>query len=353
MGGATLASALALSDVSISTPATHTGSELGDIHVNAAVSWSVNKLTLTAHHDININAVMSASDTASLDLQPAGHVNVGFSSDGNFAGRVDFLQADGTSARTGVGFLKMGQNDYTVIGSAAQLQAMAAGTHYALGANITASEPFTAVTGFTTNFDGLGHTIADLAISGGANTGLFATATNASIQNVGLLGGSVSGEQPQCDSINWPGGGGFVLNFPLQPGDRGWIEASDRDISLWMQGLAPDQRPNTLRLHSFQDARFLPDVFRGFDTSDVGADAMTIQSLGGAVRVELSPSRLRLVAPTIKMDATAVEITADTVDITGDVATTGTLTNNGVNVGSTHTHGGVQTGGGTSGPPSP
>jgi hypothetical protein len=53
------------------------------------------------------------------------------------------------------------------------------------------------------------------------------------------------------------------------------------------------------------------------------------------------------------MDATAVEITADTVDITGDVATVGTLTNNGVNVGSTHTHGGVQTGGGTSGPPSP
>lgn len=149
------------------------------------------------------------------------------------------------------------------------------------------------------------------------------------------------------------GGGGFVLNFPLQPGDRGWIEASDRDISLWMQGLAPDQRPNTLRLHSFEDGRFVPDVFREFDVSDVGADAMTIQSLDGTVRVELSPSRLRLVAPTIKMDATAVEITADSVDITGDVATTGTLTNNGVNVGSPHTHGGVQTGGGTSGPPTP
>jgi filamentous hemagglutinin family protein len=193
MGAATLASALALSDVSISTSATHTGSELGDINVNAAVSWSANKLTLTAHHDVNINAVMSASNTASLDLQPAGHVNVGFSPDGSFAGRVDFLQANGTSARTGTGFLKMGQNDYTVIGSAAQLQAMAAGTYYALGANITATAPFTAVAGFTTAFDGLGHTIANLAISGGANTGLFATATNASIQNIGLLGGSVSG----------------------------------------------------------------------------------------------------------------------------------------------------------------
>jgi hypothetical protein len=87
------------------------------------------------------------------------------------------------------------------------------------------------------------------------------------------------------------GGGGFVVNFPLLPGDRGWIEASDRDISLWMQGLAPDQRPNTLRLHSFEDGRFIPDVFRGFDASDVGADAMTIQSLDGAVRVELHAGR--------------------------------------------------------------
>lgn len=149
------------------------------------------------------------------------------------------------------------------------------------------------------------------------------------------------------------GGGGFVLNFPLQPGDRGWIEASDRDISLWMQGLAPDQRPNTLRLHSFEDGRFIPDVYRGFDVSDVGADAMTIQSTDGAVRVELSPVRLRLVAPTILMDAETVEINATTTTINSDVDTVGTLTNNGVNVGSTHTHGGVQSGTGTSGPPSP
>lgn len=38
-------------------------------------------------------------------------------------------------------------------------------------------------------------------------------------------------------------------------------------------------------------------------------------------------------------------------NIDGDVATTGALTNNGVNVGSTHTHSGVRSGGDTSGPP--
>jgi phage baseplate assembly protein gpV len=46
-----------------------------------------------------------------------------------------------------------------------------------------------------------------------------------------------------------------------------------------------------------------------------------------------------------------IDITAPTVNIKGDVHTTGSLTNNGVNVGSTHKHIGVQTGGGTSGIP--
>ena len=37
------------------------------------------------------------------------------------------------------------------------------------------------------------------------------------------------------------------------------------------------------------------------------------------------------------------------VSVTGNIVSTGTITNNGKNVGSTHTHGGVQTGGGTTG----
>lgn len=43
--------------------------------------------------------------------------------------------------------------------------------------------------------------------------------------------------------------------------------------------------------------------------------------------------------------------TSGTANVTGNVNITGTLTNNGKDVGSTHTHSGVQTGPGTSGPP--
>lgn len=148
------------------------------------------------------------------------------------------------------------------------------------------------------------------------------------------------------------GGGGFVINFPLQPGDRGWIEASDRDISLFMQGMSDDQPPNTMRLHSFEDGRFLPDVFAAYDVGDVGDDAMTIQSLDGSVRIELSPVRIRMVAPDVQIDTDQLTVNGPTL-LNGDVETVGTLTNNGVDVGSTHPHSGVQTGGGNSGPPLP
>jgi len=58
----------------------------------------------------------------------------------------------------------------------------------------------------------------------------------------------------------------------------------------------------------------------------------------------------------VTINATKITLNAEVVingktTIAGNVATTGTLTNNAVDVGSTHTHGGVTTGGGTTGVP--
>ncbi len=112
--GATLSANLGGGDVSIAS--TDGNGEDGNINVNDNVSWSANKLTLTATNDVNINAVMTANDTASLDLEPgSGKVNVGFNPDGTFKGRVDFFQADGATPRSGTGFLTISGNGYTVI----------------------------------------------------------------------------------------------------------------------------------------------------------------------------------------------------------------------------------------------
>lgn len=97
-------------------------------------------------------------------------------------------------------------------------------------------------------------------------------------------------------------GGGYVLSFPVKPGDLGWIEASDRDISLFMQSMQ-QSHPNTFRIHSFNDGRFIPDAFADYVINDEDSDAAVLQSRDGSVRIALDTDELRLTAPTIKLNA--------------------------------------------------
>lgn len=154
------------------------------------------------------------------------------------------------------------------------------------------------------------------------------------------------------------GAGGYLINFPVKAGDLGWIEASDRDISLAMQGLKEAQ-PNTVRLHSFEDGRFIPDIFNTYTIAgDVGADDMVIQNLDGTVRIIVGPDRIRAVHPTL------IEIEAPDVKLIGDLEVTGTSLLTGYVTATagaeiagidfeTHTHSGVDPGAGNSGPPNP
>ena len=66
MTGAAVSSALASNNFSIMTTSMGTTGGNGDIHVNDAINWSANKLTLTAERNININADLNATGTASL-----------------------------------------------------------------------------------------------------------------------------------------------------------------------------------------------------------------------------------------------------------------------------------------------
>ncbi len=99
ISGATLSTALGAGNVTIQSSQGSTTSGSGNINVNDAVSWSANLLTLTAANNINVNAVMTATGTAALALNPAtanggagavtgGTLNMGLTSSG-FTGRID------------------------------------------------------------------------------------------------------------------------------------------------------------------------------------------------------------------------------------------------------------------------
>jgi hypothetical protein len=151
------------------------------------------------------------------------------------------------------------------------------------------------------------------------------------------------------------GGGGYCMTFPLKAGDLGWIEASDRDISLFMQSMK-ESGPNTFRIHRFSDGRFVPDAFKQytFDAAD-DASSMVIQSYDGTVKIALDPTELRLIAPTVNIKAsTLFTVTAPAISLnqtgggpgatfTGSPVVMPDAIINGVTQ-STHKHGGVQTG---------
>lgn len=167
------------------------------------------------------------------------------------------------------------------------------------------------------------------------------------------------------------GGGGFVLSFPIKPGDLGWIKANDRDISVFKQAMQ-QTAPSTQRMHSFSDAMFIPDtMMRGVTIEGEDTENAVFQNLDGSVRIALWADQVKITAPKIILNATT-EITLDTplTTITGELQAgtnpsytqtasfNGLITTTDDVVAQTislvgHVHSGVQPGGGDTGGPVP
>ncbi|MBH2072518.1 MAG: hypothetical protein I8H90_26770, partial [Burkholderiales bacterium] len=203
-----------------------TGGTAGDVNVNEAISWSANKLTLTAQNNININKPMTGTGTASLALEygqsalassNASHITI--KAEVNLPSGNSFSTKQGSDGTTKV---------YTMITSLGEagsvtgtdLQGMKGlmSGNYALGANIDASatsntaiwgtKGFVAIgtntTPFTGQFEGLGHVITGLTSSNSTSNvsaALFGTiTTSAQIRNVGLLNVNLSSSVPGSGS---------------------------------------------------------------------------------------------------------------------------------------------------------
>lgn len=127
------------------------------------------------------------------------------------------------------------------------------------------------------------------------------------------------------------GGGNFLLNFNILPGNLGWIKASDRDISLFLQSYTEAQ-PEFSRKHSFEDALFIPHVMSGYTIAEEDAENAVLQNLDGTVKISLGADTIKIAAPNIEFVSTS-------------------LTHNGVNIGDDHEHIEVMAGGDNTGPP--
>ncbi|HEM9000921.1 TPA: hypothetical protein U2T46_002995 [Burkholderia cenocepacia] len=120
------------------------------------------------------------------------------------------------------------------------------------------------------------------------------------------------------------GGGKFHISFPLAPGDIGWISASDRDLSIFMQSLK-ESKAGSDRAHDFGDGLFVPDVFRNYSVAGEDASAMVIQSTDGATKISIRGDNILIATKTLTVRADDANFSGN-VTITGQTAANGGFT---------------------------
>jgi len=184
----------------IVTDAAANGSDLGDIIIDAPLSWSANTLSLSAHHNILVNNVVTVSGTGGLTIttNTANTADTLTTSAGylkmkqNRSGTSGTDTFDGTINWSSSASPTINGNAYTVLNTASTLNATLAGNlsgKYVLGSDMTAIGAWTPVVGpFTGNFEGFGHTLSGITASKNSNkVGLFEDITGANIQNIGIV----------------------------------------------------------------------------------------------------------------------------------------------------------------------
>ncbi|MBI0396114.1 MBG domain-containing protein [Acinetobacter bereziniae] len=214
IGAKTLANNLASNNVTLQT--SDTGSQKGDINVNASVTWdSANSLTLNAHNDININADITATNSdAKLHLiygQDTANTSANYylknGAKVNLQAGQNFSTQKGTDATINYQVITSLGVEGSTTGTDLQGMNGNLSGNYVLGANIDATsawnwngyggfQPIGDLNNpFTGQLDGLGHIIDTLRMYRPKQDyiGLIGYANNAQIRNIGLLGGGRTG----------------------------------------------------------------------------------------------------------------------------------------------------------------
>lgn len=155
-------------------------------------------------------------------------------------------------------------------------------------------------------------------------------------------------------------GGTDAVILDPKVGDIGIAAFSSRDIST-VKATKQQGNPGSWRLMDMADGLYFGGVLNG-------TPVQYVQFEEGAIRV-VSPSRVIVEAPHVDVNAaTQCAINAPSIVLNGtvtqgqgshggtstwqgDMDIIGTVRNNGVNIGSTHTHSGVQSGGSNTGVP--
>lgn len=163
------------------------------------------------------------------------------------------------------------------------------------------------------------------------------------VQMQGANGEKVDRANVSSVRVQQPGNAKFSISLPIKPGDKGWLMAADRDISTFQQDINRVDAPNTRRMKSFSDGLFVPDSMNMGDVPTPEGDRVVIGNVGGGTILSFDDDGFYFT-----VGGVSVAITAAGLHIEG-----GTVTHGIKNIGNTHTHGGVISGGDHTAVPDP
>lgn len=136
-------------------------------------------------------------------------------------------------------------------------------------------------------------------------------------------------------------GGGFIFSFPVAENQTGWLISADRDISVFKK-ILNFFTPATLRRHQYEDSIFIPDNINGFNIAEGDENAVILTSSDGTTKITVQNGAVNISASSINI--------IGNVNVEGKIIATGDILGANISL-STHTHSGVEPGGGNTGAP--
>jgi hypothetical protein len=130
---------------------------------------------------------------------------------------------------------------------------------------------------------------------------------------------STSGEQiPNTQLASIPvmllGGGGYCISFNLQQGDLGWVIATDRDMSIFLQNYTASA-PGVNTIKNFSSSFFIPDQMQKAAMSNPG---IAISNASGSVKITLGSDGVEITSPLTTINGNLL--------VKGNITATGTIT---------------------------
>ena len=147
--------------------------------------------------------------------------------------------------------------------------------------------------------------------------------------------------------IVFPRAGGYVLTLPINQGDEVLVCFGDVCIDAWWQN-GGVQNQIDIRRHDLSDAFAIPGPWsQPRRVSNYSTNSCQLRNEAGSAYVELAGSTINIVGSAVNITAPTVTVTGRTM-VDGKTSITGATDIQGRDF-LTHTHKGVETGGGSTG----